>query len=99
MKVMLILTMICEIIFFLLQYYIVINLCTIGVLKMKVKMNFGSTCINLNNVCKKKLVSFAVMSFYKYISKRLYDHSFILYIQIINNMEMSSAMPNDQKNI
>ena len=57
-------------------------------------------------------MSFAVMSFYKYISKRLYDQSFILYIQIINNMEMyggvstwhlppplSSAMPRDQKNI
>ena len=28
------------------------------------------------------------MSFYKYISKRLYDQSFILYIEIINNMEM-----------
>ena len=28
-------------------------------------------------------MSFAVMSFYKYISKRLYDQSFILYIQII----------------
>ena len=28
------------------------------------------------------------MSFYKYISKRLYDQSFMLCIQIINNMEM-----------
>ena len=57
-------------------------------------------------------MSFAVMSFSKYISKRLYDQSFILCIQIINNMEMyggvstwhfppplSSAMPKDQKNI
>ena len=33
-------------------------------------------------------MNFAVMSFYKYISKRLYDQSFILYIQIINNMDM-----------
>ena len=33
-------------------------------------------------------MSFAVMSFYKYISKRLYDQSFMLCMQIINNMEM-----------
>ena len=33
-------------------------------------------------------MSFSVMSFYKYISKRLYDQSFILYIQIKNNIEM-----------
>ena len=33
-------------------------------------------------------MSFAVMSFYKYISKRRYDQSFMLCIQIINNMEM-----------
>ena len=55
-------------------------------------------------------MSFAVMSSYKYINKRLYDESFILYIQIKNNMEMywgvstwhlppplSFAMPKDQK--
>ena len=34
-------------------------------------------------------MSFAVMSFYKYISKRLYDQPFILYIQIINNMVLA----------
>ena len=33
-------------------------------------------------------MSFAVVSFYKYISKRLYDQSFMLCIQILNNMEM-----------
>ena len=33
-------------------------------------------------------MSFAVMSFYKYISKRLYDQSFLLYIQILNNMDL-----------
>ena len=33
-------------------------------------------------------MSFAVMSFYKYISKRLYDQSCMLCIQIINIMEM-----------
>ena len=33
-------------------------------------------------------MSFTVMSFYKYISKRLYDQSFMLCTQIINNMEM-----------
>ena len=33
-------------------------------------------------------MSFAVMSFFKYISKRLSDQSFILCIQIINNMGM-----------
>ena len=42
-------------------------------------------------------MSFAVMPFYKYISKRLYDQSFILYIQIIKNMEMyggvSTSLP------
>ena len=42
---------------------------------MKVKINFGSTCINLNNDFWYILMSFAVMSFYKYISKRLYDLS------------------------
>ena len=55
-------------------------------------------------------MSFAVISFYKYICKRLCDQSFMLCIQIINNMEMysgvstsppplSSAMSNDHKNI
>ena len=42
-------------------------------------------------------MSFAVMPFYKYISKRLYDQSFILRIQTINNMEMyrsvSTSLP------
>ena len=42
-------------------------------------------------------MSFAVMSFYKYISKRLYDQSFMLCMQIINNMEMyrgvSTSLP------
>ena len=33
-------------------------------------------------------MSFAVMSFYKYIRKCLYDQSFMLCIQIINNMDM-----------
>ena len=33
-------------------------------------------------------MSFAVMSIYKYISKRPYDQSFVLCMQIINNMEM-----------
>ena len=33
-------------------------------------------------------MSSAVMSFYKYISKRLYDQSFLLCIQIINHVEM-----------
>ena len=47
-------------------------------------------------------MSFAVMSFYKYISKRLYAQSFMLCREIINNMEMyriastSSPMHNDQ---
>ena len=44
---------ICEIKILLLQYYIVIHLCIIGVSEIKVKMNFGSTCINLNNVYNK----------------------------------------------
>ena len=42
-------------------------------------------------------MSFAVMSIYKYISKRLYDQSFMLCMQIINNMEMcrgvSTSLP------
>ena len=29
-----------------------------------------------------------MLPFYKYVSKRLYDQSFMLCIQIINNMEM-----------
>ena len=37
-------------------------------------------------------MSFAVMSFYKYISKRLYNQSFMLCIQIINNMEMYQVL-------
>ena len=44
---------ICDMKFLLLQYYIIINLCTIGVSENKVEMNFGSTCINLNNVYNK----------------------------------------------
>ena len=38
-------------------------------------------------------MSFAVMSFHKYISKRLYDQSFMLCMQIINNMEMYTSLP------
>ena len=42
-------------------------------------------------------MSFAVMSIYKYISKPLYDQSFMLCMQIINNMEMyrgvSTSLP------
>ena len=42
-------------------------------------------------------MSFAVMSIYKYISKRLYEQSFMLCMQIINNMEMyrgvSTSLP------
>ena len=37
-------------------------------------------------------MSFAVISFYKYTSKRLCDQSFMLCIQIINNMEMYSGV-------
>ena len=42
-------------------------------------------------------MSFVVMSIYKYISKRVYDQSFMLCMQIINNMEMyrgvSTSLP------
>ena len=57
-------------------------------------------------------MSFAVMSFYKYISKRLYDQSFILYNKQYGNVlrcehlphppplvTLSSAMPNVRKNV